>query len=887
MKTRLLTAIACAASFLCAADDDFTLKSSLSGTDFDWSQGSSYEGGAAPSAAGAYVRIPSGMVAKLSAADTTSWNFVNAKIVRIRPMTSNSWLEVTVASGTATLSSGIFHEASTSSTYHNHGGLIKKGGGELTLAADDPYSYVTSLDVQEGTLTLYGSGSADTKYYFDAISVAKDAVLNTVGGAGVTVCTTFSGEGEIHGPGGGALQTFSGTKNVSVFSGKFTGFTGDFLNVYSPIHLSGTNSTASGTVTLLSAASSDPDDVSGVYVPTLNKSSATEGILGPRTTFNIGGSSRPGGIHYTGTGETSNISLSYRGTDNGSYIFIDAGPHGGLTLSGGKIEAGQQSSILNTELLLEGSNVVESVFAMNLSERDRNASNGGDHGAFHVVKRGIGTWRMADVSNTKLSGGISVENGLLRYDSLAEAGVRCSLGYATSLYERYSGRTNDAMRADWAMSLGTTNGTEGAMEYSGSAGVSCSTRPIALKGDGRLVQNRATPFRFKGVASKGANGKTLTLDGSSEGENVLAGLDDSGGGAISITKEGTGTWMLAADSSFRGSLAVKAGTLSVCATNAEHRWFRFTDMQVFTNTPAVNNTNYDGTPSKTFSIREMAFFNADGVCQSVGIQFTNVWQSVTPGFFSYAKDPVVAGAGWIKMFDDTTEAVSGTMPAAPMWNDESTWIPLVIRIPSSAAAVTSFDIVWQSSMTGKNSLNYPMDFKIEGSADGISWETLFITNGVISPGSGKWLGTMGSYNNGDLAASATDPAKRHQGISLVRTQFQAVGPLDSASSVFVATNGTLQSFGGAVELRSFGIDMETGGGTVDGFAFAERGTLSMVNAPKEGATASFTPVNCMGVANLSNWTLLVNGRETAKFRASAQDDGTVKLTPIGFRFLVR
>ena len=95
MKTRLLAAIAI--SCLCAVADEFTLKSSLSGTDFDWSQGSSYEGGAAPSAAGACVCIPENMVAKLSAADTASWTFVTNKVARIRPMGKTIRLVVDVA----------------------------------------------------------------------------------------------------------------------------------------------------------------------------------------------------------------------------------------------------------------------------------------------------------------------------------------------------------------------------------------------------------------------------------------------------------------------------------------------------------------------------------------------------------------------------------------------------------------------------------------------------------------------------------------------------------------------------------------------------------------------------------------------------------------------
>jgi hypothetical protein len=83
--------------------------------------------------------------------------------------------------------------------------------------------------------------------------------------------------------------------------------------------------------------------------------------------------------------------------------------------------------------------------------------------------------------------------------------------------------------------------------------------------------------------------------------------------------------------------------------------------------------------------------------------------------------------------------------------------------------------------------------------------------------------------------------------------------------------------------------MATGGGTVDGFAFSEdsNSTLTVVGMTAEGATASFTPVNCTGVENLSNWTLYMDGTETTKCYAYVKADGTVRIVPVGFRFTIR
>ena len=83
--------------------------------------------------------------------------------------------------------------------------------------------------------------------------------------------------------------------------------------------------------------------------------------------------------------------------------------------------------------------------------------------------------------------------------------------------------------------------------------------------------------------------------------------------------------------------------------------------------------------------------------------------------------------------------------------------------------------------------------------------------------------------------------------------------------------------------------MTSGGGTVEGFAFAAEGTLSLDNVVSGGTLLekTFTPVNCTGVANLSNWTLLVNGAATSKYTASVSEDGKVRLASVGMRVIIR
>ena len=140
-----------------------------------------------------------------------------------------------------------------------------------------------------------------------------------------------------------------------------------------------------------------------------------------------------------------------------------------------------------------------------------------------------------------------------------------------------------------------------------------------------------------------------------------------------------------------------------------------------------------------------------------------------------------------------------------------------------------------------------------------------------------------------MTAAITDPSKRHTGFPLAQPVAQGYGPLDAARAVFVATNATLKAVGGTVTLSSFGLDMASGGGRVEGFRFAENGTLSFKNAGKGESILerSFTPVDCTGVENMSNWTIVVDGRESSGFHAEVSSGGKVRFLRPGLRIIVR
>jgi hypothetical protein len=210
-------------------------------------------------------------------------------------------------------------------------------------------------------------------------------------------------------------------------------------------------------------------------------------------------------------------------------------------------------------------------------------------------------------------------------------------------------------------------------------------------------------------------------------------------------------------------------------------------------------------------------------------------------------------------------------------------VPVIIRLPENSDPISSFDISFPVNYTKGTRSELPCFFSVEGSLDGFTWTELFATNNVCSPEDGAWM--MG----GKYTSTGSMRTSSHYGVPLAKPGDSVRGPINSVSCVSVSFGATLKCLYGAITLDSFGIDMTSGGGTVEGFAFAEEGTLSLDNVVS-GETLlekTFTPVNCTGVTNLSNWTLMVNGGATSKYTASVSANGKVRLASVGMRVIIR
>jgi autotransporter-associated beta strand protein len=160
-----------------------------------------------------------------------------------------------------------------------------------------------------------------------------------------------------------------------------------------------------------------------------------------------------------------------------------------------------------------------------------------------IIKSGAGTLTM-NVANT-YTGAVTVNSGILTTSILANGGTASGIGQSTNA----------------AANL-VLNG--GVLQYTGAA-VS-SNRLFTLTELGGTINANGTGAltlsATGAVAFTGSGARTFTLSGTSTAANTLASvIGDGTGGATSLAKTGTGTWVLTATNTYTGSTTVTGGAL--------------------------------------------------------------------------------------------------------------------------------------------------------------------------------------------------------------------------------------------------------------------------------------------------------------------------------------
>ena len=756
------------------------------------------------------------------------------------------------------------------------GELVKRGEGRLNLTGagriyevdtvtSQDHSYLSQITAERGFLALPKNLTERHYARIGRISVSNEAVLAT--------CEHASGDNNVAGTysyygffGGGTITNESGKtywlvrneNNESEFWGRIAPSVR--LRVAAGTQLlTGKESTFTATF--------DWRGKSTIGLALFGRTGEPSSI-GTSSPFQFDGVTTvgPGKLVYLGDGETTDKRIDFLAKSDA--VTMDAGQTGGVTFA-----APWRICDANTFLrfiTLAGDNARECTLMCDIV----NATSAPAPMTAFLTKTGGGAWRFAD-TNRVWAGSLWVKEGTLRYDSLEEAGRMCALGLATNLTPSVETDLATAFeRPGHAITLGGGE-TPAVFEYSGTRGFACATRPIRLAGDATLRNGTSARIRLMGVSALGAETCTLTLDGDGANTNEVLDVSD-GGGRLSLVKDGDGTWALGGDQTFGGSLAVRKGTLVVRnIADPTYTWFRWTvrDSHLY-------NGNYG---NSGLAVTAFGLFTATDGTGRIGLNAVTHaadYAAIEPGqvaiqdnmpveYLTEDIDGVARGSTPERMF---SSAGKYGMRFEKTWHarvsvkatDRTTWMPFVVRVPDGSGPVVAFDY---ENLYGKgvNQHRSVKSYVLEGSVDGMHWETLVEDASAPLAGvdfiedadSTGYYWTYGQ-NYGEQGGRGASAAPKPIGTGLSSRTYSV---LERISSVAVSKGATLVAEG-AVELRNLTVDADAEGagvGTVDGFSFAETGTLDVTGEVSAGGALPLVAVNSATFPTVRNWTLTVNG----------------------------
>ena len=872
----------------------------------DWSSGDSYEGRSAPPGDGSsIVLLPANTT---SVVDNASVAYVGSLGI-IRPQGAAA-LVVNVTTD------AVFNSAFTPSEKTRpaeRGLFIKRGSGFLTLASlgklpryngaslvsTHQFDYDTNFRVEEGTLKMpdvgTGANSATISgFFYRDVTVLAGAVFAPSASSNSTKAENWLnaiwGEGSISNGVGSASKcefrpSYSG-ETPCVFSGSIDGK----MNVISTAHLwlTGTRSTLSN---------------EGIHI-TENYDTWTKGILGVKSIGSGSGVPSSLGTYgyvyvgeygsrllYLGDGETTSKFFYLYDTGHGGAHYpstIDAGAKGGITFTGNWLQNVAGGYI--HRLHLDGSNTVACV--MNGSVP---STVGSDSNRFlYLVKKGTGEWRF-NADNTKNRSafvGYAVENGVLGFESLAERGANCSLGPCNYFYEDYWGSTSKITEKPYCFLLGTSE-TCGTMAYEGADPMFCSTRPIALKGDGclRNAGNARTVFQSGVTALDSTSTKHLVLDGDGSGENVVTDVTN-GDGTVKVVKKGAGTWTLSGtNNTFTGGIEVQNGKLILQGVSGRFNWWRLTIRKMWGNVSICELMEVGLYDKNGTRINGGLARNSELAASGVSTFTPSTLRRVVPGTAAFGREFGSCTRKIEDLFDDAESTGGGLSIQTKLQGSDSynypaednpnTWIPIVMHLGAGAAEAASYDL----ALCIQPSYFYqPRSWLLEGSIDGETWWTVDDVSVASNPARERTQseGHSAWWWNADTTCTIGTTGTHTGGRQIVGSTNALVVAYNSPVSV--VSNATLEA-DGLVKISSLRVDPESGG-TLRGFSFADNGALTVIKKPSgSGVVLPLVIEGSQNLNNVSQWSVEV-ADTSLPWKASVMN-GRITIYRPGMRVIFR
>lgn len=744
--------------------------------------------------------------------------------------------------------------------------LVKNGTGRLTLTSakvvkSSLYTdYYTDIFVKGGTLSLPGKDMS-SQLSLVGMTIDADCAVNVGLWQRVRLEICTGGYGGLNGAG---TLTVAGVESGSANRLYVTGgdFSGKLLGKFDlfpvqQLNLRGTENVFTGAVWAVEGTIGVQSFGTGGESSSIGRASAPDMST---IWFRSATTEKPGTLLYLGEGEETSRVVSFSDASHNTTVFprISGGEFGGLVFGSDSVwETRTTSVIFPQKLVLDGSGAKPCVMRGKL----KLAVDGGTTVPFYLMKEGIGIWAMEgdkDYWNTW-----TVKNGTLRFNSLEERGLSSALGNAKDCTDVPIHPTAPAS-VDYAFRLGD-EGTTGMLEYTGTNLVFCTTRPVELVGNGGFKNDSPVPFRFDGVTVQTAGDKTFYLDGASTCSNEIAGICDAADRKVSIVKNGAGTWVLNGSNTLHGTIAVNGGKLIVRKDARKYTWFKFLMRRNYHGDSSSLRVSEIGLYSaKINSANETVQVNKGLTVVTDAIPHLNPGEAILPRHHAFS---VTSSENLSKLFNgSTTEPGAMSYGSAVSDTNPMGQIPIIMRLADGSDEVCSYDV--ETTFGIGNSPGYMLRaFTLYGSVDGIHWEVLsdkyYETDGDL-PGTYGWYSGVGSDKHGNMpiaGSRATDPT---------------FTVLDNVTGVSVAKGASLEVVGTeTAPVISNLVVSATGAGAIDGFAFAENGTISLTDDPltERSLRVDWDFSKAANIANLSNWKVLVNGVENKRTLASVDATG--------------
>ena len=778
-------------------------------------------------------------------------------------------------------------DLTTAATITGDGTLLKLGNGSCWLTyvvkteAEGKAGLKANYDVRDGLLA-FPREPAD-EVYLKKMSVWKPGIFMSAGNV-THLAGGLWGDGIVSNDVSKTIRLDGGTEeNPAIFSGTFVHHGYPTASYSKGVqYLTGTNSTAGKSLLLY-----------GKGAIGVSKFGVKEGASSWGTgSVQFRGTAK---VIYLGEGENTTKEFSYGASATSGTI--DAGEHGGLTVSGNLSIVQDNNKMHLLYLTGNGDNYMNSVLSSGWVGTDERALTP------YVVKQGPGSWTFMNNQPKRLHGTFAIEEGTLGFTSIAEAGTDCALGDATILHSPYYGDRDDSKAVPYAYLLGNgsadvTSPTLATMAYKGTSAGSVTTRPIALKGAGRLSSDQ-TPLSWAGVTTVDGSEGTLVLGGEASGSVVSC--VTNGPGTVSVVKDGTGLWKISGDNDFSGRLAANGGQLILSGTNYE--WYCLSIIETWWAATNAAGAAIDGDGYR-FALTQFALYDEDGTNLALDLPHNKRADGkvalLAPGEAAMRSYPYrVFGSTAEKraqyaltnLFTSTisTCSISNTRKdgteeelsdgksdlsiggATYNMNSTSNWVRIAVRLPKNAKSVMRYDLRAAGSYpNGSSSTSrIPRSWRLEGSVDGVNWDVLHevISNTydkVVTGGSNHWF----SDNKVD---TKHDPSGSY---GPLETALDGLLRPTAVASVSAAEGATLESTE-PLAANGLAYDGAKGGGTIDGFAFSANATLDLSNVALTGEWPLHLPItlkNSTGYAD-REWDVSVDGTSKRGLYATVSENG--------------